>query len=60
MDAIFIIICALVFCLSKNKGPARIDDSGISYEVLEREVKLNEDFYDDANAFRRIINELGF
>lgn len=59
MDAIVILILSIVF-VTLSKPEVKSIESDIAYEVLQRPTKLNEDFYDDPNAFRRIVNELGF
>ena len=59
MDAIVILILSIVF-VTLSKPEVKSIESDITYEVLQRPTKLNEDFYDDPNAFRRIVNELGF
>lgn len=62
MDLIVILVIALVFCLRNNEAETQEEQilEQYDYEVLKRETKLNPQFYDDANAFRRIVNELGF
>ena len=63
MDGLLFIIMAIVFVILDSK--ATVDDSSVSveetvYETSTRVTKLNEEFYDDPQAFSKIINALGF
>ena len=62
MDLIFILAFGLILCLigkeTQTEEEKILDE--FDYTIIERETKLNPQFYDDPNAFRRIINELGF
>lgn len=62
MDGLIFIIIAIVTVVLDSRNT--VDDSKgaePAYEVAETRVtKLNEDFYDDPNAFSVIINALGF
>ena len=55
MDAVIIMVAALVLCLLNGQ------ESGVEEEpVLERETRLNPEFYVDENAFMEVANVLGF
>ena len=62
MDLVFILILAVILCLSNKEKQTEEDVilEEFDYTVLHRETKLNPQFYDDSKAFRRIVDELGF
>ena len=62
MDLIVILVFALILCLSNKEIVTEEEQilKEFDYTVIKQETKLNESFYDDPNAFRRIIDELGF
>ena len=55
MDAIIILIATLIFCMY-NAVPEEIEE----IEVIDRESKLNPEYYIDENAFMEVANALGF
>lgn len=62
MDLICILVLGLVLCFRNDNVETEeevILDS-FDYTVMKRDTKLNPQFYDDPNAFGRIIHELGF
>lgn len=63
MDGLIFIIMAIAFVILDSK--TAVDDSSTVseepvYEQSTRVTKLNEEFYDDSQAFSTIINALGF
>lgn len=63
MDGLLFIIMAIAFVILDSKSA--VDDSSVDvedavYETGTRVTKLNEEFYDDPQAFSAIINALGF
>ena len=61
MDGLIFIIIATVFAVLDSKM-TESDDTEVVEEVYDstRTTKLNEEFYDNPNAFSKIINALGF
>lgn len=61
MDGLLFIIIAIVFVVLDNRT-TESDESVVVEEVYDttRTTKLNEDFYDNPNAFSKIINALGY
>lgn len=64
MDGLLIIIGAFILTIRSIKyGTVEEADSHFAELAVGdtmREAKLNESFYEDPNAFSRIINRLGF
>lgn len=64
MDALVFITLALILALRPTNtsgisvGGTPIEKSQV--EDITREAKLNDSYYEDANAFSEMINELGF
>lgn len=55
MDAIIILCVTLILCLL-NAKPEEVQE----IEILDRETRLNPEFYVDENAFMEVANALGF
>ncbi len=61
MDAVIFIAVAMVFVLLQERkdGEPR-EDVSFKAEDIGRKAKLNETFYEDAEAFYEIAHALGF
>lgn len=60
MDGLVFIIIALVFVFKDmNTVTVDVDEEQVVEDTM-RVAKVNETYYDDANAFSEIINALGF
>lgn len=63
MDGLIFIIIAIVFVALDGRAPAQDEEvnNEPEYESVETRVtKVNENYYDDPNAFSKIINALGY
>ena len=62
MDLIFVLVLALVLCLRNTEEVTEEEEilEQFDYHVMKRETKLNDTFFDDPKAFRRLVDELGF
>lgn len=63
MDGLIFIIIAIVFVALDGRAPAQNEEvnNEPEYESVETRVtKVNENYYDDPNAFSKIINALGY
>ena len=60
MDLVIILAVSLVLCLMNHEEAPDPEMDCYDYTVMDRETKLNETFYDDPTAFRRMVDELGF
>lgn len=60
MDGLLFIIIAIVIVVLDSKST--VDDNPLEETgyTESRVTKLNESFYDDPNAFSKLINALGF